>query len=264
MKSLLKISSLLLSFCFLVMSCSGSDDDDTGNGNGNGQEKPWDKSRTAKVLVISTLSEGNLFSGTDYTTVVNTVKNTEHAVVLLDRSNVSFTGAIMANPGVNVASLSKHIPVFVPVDKGNNTYTGNTVLFDQPIQSLEQRKVTDYCWLMKQDVNFTSSLVMNFSTVSFNAESQLDAGVSLIKSSVGNSTLIIGVVKRNLSSAFESKISESFGKGNYTLELMKNSDANSVYSIYVLGSPKWKFRELTEATVSGNIKSFLVQVEYLK
>jgi len=261
MKSLLKISLLLLPFCFLAISCSGSDDDGTG---GSGQETPWDKSRTAKVLIISNLSEGNLFSGTDYTAVANSIKNIGHAVALLDRSNVSFTSTTMTNPGVNVASLSQHIPVFVPINEGSNSYIGSTVLFDHTLSTLEQRKATDYCWLMRQEMNFTSTLSMNFATISFNDQSQLDAGVSVIKSSVNNSTLVVGVIKRSLSSAFESKISESFGKENYMLELVKNSDTNSAYCIYALASSKWKFRELTETTVSGNIKSFLIQVEYLK
>jgi len=246
-------------------SCSGSDDDGDGGGNGGGNtDAPWDKNRTAKVLVISNLAEGNLFTGTDYSAVANAVKSAGQTVTLLDRTNVSFTANTMSNPGVNVASLSAFVPVFVPIDKGSTSYTGSTVLFDHTIASLEQRKVSENCWLMRKEVNFTSSLKMNFTTVSFNSEAQLDAGVTAIKASLGTSSLVVGVVKRSLASSFQSKVTSSFANGGYMMEMVKNADTGSAYCIYVIGSSKWKFRELTEAGVSGSIKSFLLQVEYLK
>lgn len=261
MKDILKILLFFLIGSFIV-SCSGSDDD--GNGNGGETETPWDKSRTAKCLLVSNLSEGNLISGTNYTAVANFVKTTNHHVAILDKANVSYSGTTITNPGINVAALSGYMPVFVPIDKTSNGYTGNIVLFDHTIPSLEQRVVTENCWLMRKDINFTSALRMNFSTVSFNAEEQLDAGVSVIKNSLNTSALVIGTIKRNLASAFQTKVSSSFANGGYIMEIVENADANSAYCIYIIGSSKWKFRELTESNVSGNIKGFLLQVEHLK
>lgn len=261
MKNRLKSILFTLGLC-LLFSCSG--DDDNGTGGGTEPETPWDKNRTAKVLVVSNLSEGNLFSGTDYTAVVNGLKSTEHHISLLDRSNVSFTQTSMINPGVNVAYQSGKVPLFVPINKSTSVYTGSTVLFDKPITSLDQVISSDYCWLMKQEVNFTTSLKMNFVTTSFNSESQLEAGATALTGALNVQTLAVGVVKRSLAASFESKLSSVLTTGNYTLELMKNADTGSAYCIYVLASKKWKFRELTETTLTGNIKSFLIQVEYLK
>ncbi|MFV0538322.1 MAG: hypothetical protein ACK5M3_13280 [Dysgonomonas sp.] len=263
MKYILNLKSILftLGLC-LFFSCSG--DDDNGSGNTPDPEAPWDKNRTAKVLVVSNLSEGNLFSGTDYTSVVNGLKSTEHHISLLDKSNVNFTETSMTNPGINVAYQSGKIPLFVPISKSTSVYTGSTVLFDKPITSLDQVIASDYCWLMKQDVNFTTSLRMNFVTISFNAESQLEAGAAALTSALNVQALAIGVVKRSLAPSLESKLSSVLTAGNYTLELVGNADTGSAYCIYVLASKKWKFRELTETTLTGNIKNFLIQVEYLK
>lgn len=263
MKDMLNLKSILftLGLCMLF-SCSG--DDNNGSGDGPEPEAPWDKSRTAKVLVISNLSEGNLFSGTDYTSVVNGLKSTQHHIAMLDRSNVSFTQSSMTNAGVNVAYQSGKVPLFVPISKNSSVYTGSTVLFDKPLTSLDQVIASDYCWLMKQEVNFTTSLKMNFVTISFNGESQLEAGAAVLKNALNVQALAIGVVKRSLAASFESKLSSVLTTGNYTLQLMKNADTGSAYSIYVLASKRWKFRELTETTLTGNIKSFLIQVEYLK
>lgn len=260
MKNRLKSILFTLGLC-LLFSCSG---DDNGTGGGTEPETPWDKNRTAKVLVVSNLSEGNLFSGTDYTAVVNGLKSAEHHVALLDRSNVSFTQTSMTNPGVNVAYQSGKVPLFVPVSKTSSAYTGSTVLFDKPITSLDQVIASDYCWLMKQEVSFTTSLKMNFVTISFNAESQLETGAVALTNALNVQALAVGVVKRSLAASLESKLSSVLTTGNYTLELMKNADTGSAYCIYVLASKKWKFRELTETTLTGNIKSFLIQVEYLK
>ena len=263
MKYILNLKSMLFTLgLYLLFSCSG--DDDSSSGNTPEPETPWDKNRTAKVLVVSNLSEDNLFSGTDYTSVVNELKSTEHHISLLDKSNVSFTQTSMTNPGVNIAYQSDKVPLFVPISKGSSVYTGNTVLFHKPLTSLDQVIASDYCWLMKQEVNFTTSLKMNFVTISFNAESQLEAGATALTGALNVQTLAIGVVKRSLVVSLESKLSSVLTTGNYTLELIKNADTGSVYCIYLLTSKKWKFRELTETTLTGNIKSFLIQVEYLK
>ena len=72
MKDLIKLMGILLSV--LLFACSSDSGDDGGDGGGGGKDDVWDKSRTAKVLVISDLSAGNLFPNANYSSVVNKIR----------------------------------------------------------------------------------------------------------------------------------------------------------------------------------------------
>ena len=79
--------------------------------NGTGSEQ-------LNVLVYAHLSEQNLFSSCSYKEVASSIRNTVHAVALLDRTNVYGQTAII-NTGTETARESKKVPVFVPVSYSN-------------------------------------------------------------------------------------------------------------------------------------------------
>lgn len=250
---------LLVAFAAGLVSCGGGGDD--GNGNGGGEEQPWDKTRTAKVHVVSTLSEGNLFPGTNYLAVIGGVQSTDCHVTLLDRANVRVTENGMVNPGANVASGSGKVPLFVPIGVSADGYVGSTVLFDAPIGSIEQIRATDHCWLMRQDIDISTAIKMRFATISFTGREQIAPGVNAIKGVWTLQTLVVGVVEKSFVETFESAISSAITSG-HVFELADGGEGD--YHVYVLGSPRWKLREVTGTVKSGGIEGFLIQVEYLK
>lgn len=262
MRDLIKLIGILL--FTLLLACSSDSGDDGGNGGGGGKDDVWDKSRTAKVLVISDLSAGNLFPNTNYSSVVNTIKATEQNVILLNNTNVSFSATEMLNPAAKVALQSLYMPYFVPHGKTGNEYLGNTVLLGQALNEMQQTVLSADCWMFQAEIPFTSSLKMRFSSASFSSEDQITAAVSSIKNNLFVPTLVAGTVKRNIVSKLETSLSTALTKDSYMLNIVDNVNKSSEYCIYILGSSKWKLRDTNESAISGDIKSFLIQIELLK
>ncbi|MBK5720004.1 hypothetical protein JGH11_03875 [Dysgonomonas sp. Marseille-P4677] len=261
MKDLIKLIGILLSS--LLFACS-SDNGDDGNNGGGGKDDIWDKSRTAKVLIISDLSAESLFPNSNYTPVVNAIKAKEQNAILLNNTNVSFSETEMINPAVKVAHQSLYMPYFVPYGRADNEYLGNTILFGQALDEMEQTILTTDCWMFQAEIAFTSSLKMRFLSASINSDDQITPAVSFLKNNLFVSTLVVGTVKRSVLSKLESSLSTTLTKDSYMLDIIDNTGKSSEYCIYVLGSSKWKLRDVTESVVSGDIKSFLIQIELLK
>lgn len=262
MKDLIKLIGILLSS--LLFACSSDNGDDGGDSGGGGKDDVWDKSRTTKVLVISDLSAGNLFPNANYSSVVNKIKATEQNAILLTNTNVSFSATEMLNPAAKVAHQSLYMPYFVPRGKTGSEYLGNTILLGQALNDMQQTVLTADCWMFQAEIPFTSSLKMRFSSATFSSDDQIAAAVSSIKNNLFVSTLVVGTVKRSLSSKLESSLSTALTKDSYMLNIIDNANKSSEYCIYILGSSKWKLRDMSETAISGDIKSFLIQIELLK
>ncbi len=262
MKNLLK--SLLLIFCCTWMiSCGGDDPADPDNGGNNGNDD-WNKTRTANILVFSRLSEGNLFVQKNYDAVAGIVNTTTHTACLLDKSNVAY-GTLMENPGVNVAASSQHVAVFIPQDKaGTNSITGSTMLLKHTFSEMTQKEVLNGCMYLGMETKITDQIPMILSSVSFSKEEQIVPGTDVLKNNLKTPTVVVGLVKRSLLQSLKSKIEGTFSSGAYSFTEIKNANTSSEYCIYVLSSAKWKFRELKETTVSGDIKCLEIKIESLK
>lgn len=242
-------------FCFLITGCSGNDNIEPEPGT------EWDKTRTAKVTFVSDLTGNNPYTTNNYNAVSLAIKGNDSHVIILDRANVTH-GASRINPGANIAVSAERFPIFVPVSTTETEYRGSVVLYEKPVPEMEQTVVADACRMMPVGVEIKQGLTARTALLSFDSENQISASASLFRSAQTSSTLVTGTIRRNLVPVLESTTS-TLTDGSYTLEIIENSDRNSEYVIYLFGSTKWKFRDFTEGSVSGNIKSFLLQVEFL-
>lgn len=247
---------LAILFSSFLFSCSKEDvNEEPGTS--------WNKTRTAKIMIVSALAEDNPYKAGNYEAVASMLAKTERNITILDKANVVY-GTSMSNTGANIAVLAKQFPVFVPVSKSPAEYTGSSMFFVNTVPNMEQKVVFENCRMMQTETKIGNTLTVKIATLSFNAENQISPAVELLKSAVASSCLVTGTIKRGLIPTLESGISNKLAKETYTLNFMENTDSNSAYCIYVFGSVKWKYREMTETAVADNIKGFMVQVEYLK
>ncbi len=226
----------------------------------------WNRFRTTNILVYAHLSEQNLFSSCDYKEVASSVRNTLHAVVLLDRTNAVYGQTAIINTGTETARESKRVPMFVPISysNGEKKIIGSTVLFPSTISEMVQFTVNNDCRYLETKIEAASGIDMLFCSVSLNSEDQIIPAVNIFKKRVNEQTVLVGTVKRALLSSLESAITSNLTSGTYSFSKVENRNMDSEYCIYILTSHKWIFRGGTETKVSGNIHCFQLQIESLK
>lgn len=227
-------------------------------------EDIWDKNRTTNIMVFSSLSGDNVLSDMNYASDIGkSINATSSSVVLIDRANVSFAQEPQTHPAAVIAANTKKVPVFVPIKYEENRYIGNTVLLNHSFMQMSLQIVAEHCCFLGIDTQATSVIPMKFGTVSFTESGQLDEGVKILQSALSNSMITVGIVRRSLLSELQSKISGTITSG-HVFEVVRNTDQTSAYCIYLLASGKWKLRETSESTLSGNINCFQLQVEFLR
>lgn len=258
MKSIYKylLFSIVLS---LFLSCSDDDKDPK-------DDDFWNRFKTTEILVYSNLSDQNLFATTDYKQILSSVRNTNHSVVVLDRSNVLYANASMVNTGVEVARELQKTPVFVPgaYDAAEKKMEGNTVLLPTTISTLVQYPIKDYCKFLEIDVNAFKQEKMKFSSVTLNDESLIVPMLQLFKDKSKDESIVVGSIKRSLLSKLEAAAQTALASKPYSFTEIKNKDNASHYCLFLLTSDKWKLREMDEKHTAGNIYSYQLQVELLK
>ncbi|SCD20407.1 putative secreted protein [Proteiniphilum saccharofermentans] len=255
MKKQINLYLIASFFCFLITGCSGNDNVEPEPGT------EWDKTRTARVTFVSDLTGNNPYTTNNYNAVSSAIKGNDSHVIILDRANVTYETPRI-NPGANIAVSAERFPIFVPVSTTETEYRGSVVLYEKPVPEMEQTVVADVCRMIPIAVEIKQGLTVRTALLSFDSENQISVSANLFRSAQTSSTLVTGTIRRNLVPTLESIIS-TLTDGSYTLEIIENSDRNSEYAIYLFGSMKWKFRDFTEGSVSGNIKNFLLQVEFL-
>lgn len=244
--------------CFFV-SCS--DDDNRG------EDIPeWNRFRTTDVLVYAHLSEQNLFSSCNYEEVATSIRNTSHAVAVLDRTNAVYGQTAVINTGVETARESKRIPVFVPIDynSGEQKLTGSTILLPTTISEVTQYVVKDDCRLLETKTEAVKGIDMFFCSLSLTSEDLIAPAVEVCKENLKEQTVLVGTVKRTLLPTLESAISSSFAPDSYAFMEVENRKEDSEYCIFVLTSHKWALRGVIETGVSGDLHCFQLQIESLK
>lgn len=247
---------VLICFIFLIISGCSSNEDPVPE-----PDKEWDKTRTIKVMFVSNLSDLNPYSNDNYDEVSSYIKASDSHITILDKANVTHAPQ-RNNPGNKIAVLAGRFPLFVPISTTNSEYMGSSVLFDGPVHEMEQRSVADECRMMPITVDIKQGLTVRTALLSFDAQNQISASGNLFNSAQALSTLITGTVSRNLIPTLQS-ITSTLPSESYSLEIIENSDKKSKNVIYLFGSSKWKFRNVTEENVDQNLKSFLIEVEFL-
>jgi len=245
-------------FAFFI-GCSGDIPDDSPKT----PEPAWDKTRTTKVSVLSDLTGNNPFTISGYSTVAEWAKKDESHLLILDRANVRYAPPRL-HPGAKLAVMAERFPIFVPTSITTDSYVGSTLLFRKPVPQMELITVSDECRLMQTPAEIRPGLNVNILVASFNHSSQITGALPQLKKAVEQSVLVIGTMRREDLSMFRSALSVTIPDNNFEMTLVENNQATSSHCLYTLSSKKWKFRKLTENEVQNSLKSFLLEVEYLK
>lgn len=253
------IRHLTYAILAFFIGCSGDIPDDSPET----PEPAWDKTRTVKISVLSDLTGNNPYTVSNYSTVAAWTKNDESHLLILDKANVRYAPPRL-HPGAKLAVMAERFPIFVPTSITVENYIGSTLLFRKPVPQMELITVTDECRLMQTPAEIRPGLNVNILVASFNHSRQITGSLPHLKKAVEQSVLVIGTMRREDLSMFRSALSETIGDSNFELTLAENNQSTSSYCLYTLSSKKWKFRNLTETEIQHALKSFLLEVEYLK
>lgn len=239
----------------VLMSCRKGDDPEP-------QLPDWNKNRTTTIQVYSRLNNAPLMSQgeNDASPVSSRIRSAQHSVALLDRADVSLTGGSMGNPAVYLAAASQKVPLFSLNRFSAQTAEGNGVLIGHTYVRSDIMPLSGGTSFLKADTRANASIAMTFATVSFDASGQIDAGANAIISNITESTVVVGLVNKELVDLLKAKFSNPV----YRFETLTSSKASASRAVYVVSSKKWILRETTESTVGNNgISVFDLQIEAL-
>jgi len=224
----------------------------------------WDKSRTVGITLYSDLSGNNPFTVSAYNETASALKKDGSHLQVLDKANVRFADP-RTHPGVRIALLAERFPIFVSTSVTNEHFVGSVQLFRKTVPQMELVPVTEECRLMKTAVEIRPGLKTEVMLASFDQTQQFTSSLPELKKAVDQSVLIIGTLRRDQLSQFRNVLSNGgLSEANSELTVVENSNGNTPYCIYLLGSKRWKFRKMTESNLQGTIRCFLLETEYLK
>jgi len=254
---------ILLSLLYLLIVSCGSDVPSHTDENGDPPDV-WDKSRTVGITLYSDLSGNNPFTVSAYNETALALKKDGSHLQVLDKANVRFVDPRI-HPGARIAVLAERFPIFVPISVTNEHFVGSVLLFRKTVPQMELIPVTDDCRLMQTAVEIRSGLKTEVMLASFDQTQQFTSSVPQLKKAVDQSVLIVGTLRRDQLSQFRNALTMGgLSEENSELTVVENSNGKAPYCIYLLGSKRWKFRKITEANLQGDLRSFLLETEYLK
>ncbi|MFV0268231.1 MAG: hypothetical protein ACK5HT_13980 [Draconibacterium sp.] len=94
-------------------------------------------------------------------------------------------------------------------------------------------------------ITLTGGNGMNFSSITFENETQLATGIAAIKANLDDKTVLIGFAAKSL----QNKLKTEFSGETYRFETMESSGGNTTQFLFLLTNPKWKLQEYKETAV---------------
>lgn len=251
---------VFLSLAALLFSCSKEDPSVDPPDN---QEEEWDKNRTLEITIISDLSGRNTFPQDGLTDVASAVKENKSHLLLLDGVVVNRTAPVR-HPGAEVAVQAGKVPLFVPVSVSEESYNGTVLFYDRPVSQVQLTEITEDCYYLQEDVTIMPGLTVKTAVVSFDSEEQVNASGKVLKSLLPATTLVTGTMKKEYFDLLPEVLSEAgMDEDEYELRLIEQSKEKP-YVIFAIGSKRWKFRNSSGTTLQDTMKSFLLEIEFLK
>lgn len=253
----------ILSLLYLLM-ISCANDGPSPTDEESDPSTVWDKSRTVGITLYSDLSGNNPFTVSTYGETSAALKMDGSHLQILDKANVRFADPRI-HPGAKIAVAAERFPIFVPTSVTNEHFVGSVLLFRRTVPKMELVPITEECRLMQTSVEIRPGLKTEVMLASFNQSQQFTSSLTQLKRAVEQSVLITGTLRRDQLTQFRNALSTGgLSETNSELTVIENSNVNTAYCIYLLGSKRWKFRKMTESNLQGTIKSFLLETEYLK
>ena len=255
MKHIIK-TGLLLIAVLLLNSCSN--DNPASEPKENLPE--WDKSQTASLCFVSKLNgEALLTKETDEEAIHTQLRTGSFQAILLDRCDVSYSGAPVYNPAVALAKKLNCVPVFARNQWNGSVCEGSGILLPHTLSRQDETEIAPGCYSKTVQAYLTSSRKepMELTTVSFQSEAQVQKAGSPLLKLIRQGGIIVGTIRKELLPQLETWVKE-----NGTLRLETIESASS-YRLFVLGSQRWVVRN-SETKPSGSIQYIHLQIERLK
>lgn len=253
--------------CFTVIAMTSCIKEEWGVGNirqvKNEEGGGWNKNKTFEVYYLTELRNRNL---KDVPAVSEFFRRKGNACSLgvVDRTDVGAT-----NPTTQIAFETAHFSSFalnkMTREEGNTKFEGTTILFNHKINSEESFRVADDCYMKYMNIQTTTTtadpihILVPFSTVRFASKEQVEAAKPVLKtlSDTMYGALVIGTVKTGLLAELENVAKDI---PDYTMTVVtKNADTE--YSIFMLGQKTWVLREMAKTSVEGDLNAFRLSIE---
>lgn len=220
----------------------------------------WGKNNTVSIQFYSRLSNEKLFNTGDYSAVVSRIRTNQNHVAVLHRADAVYGSSEILNPMVSIAAETVKIPLFAWNRYAGTQVEGSGILIGQTISKMENISISDGCSYFSVPIMANGTINMNFTTISFENENQLTAGLPTIKEKLDEKTVLIGVSAKTLRSKLESE----FSGGNYRFETIECSGGKATQLLFVVTTQKWLVREHAEVSIgSDGIFCFDLKIEAL-
>ncbi len=208
----------------------------------------WNKNNAVTILFLSKLNNETLFSGTEYSAVASAVRKTANSVTVLHRADVVYNGNKIQNPTISIASEIRRTGLFSRIRYSGEKVEGTGILIGQTITEMGNTTLSDESACFSVPITANGSVPMTFSFVSFENESQLNAGLAAVKEKLTDETVWVGVINK----ALQEKLKSEFSGGDYRLEIVESNETRETQLVFVLTTLNWLVREHTKTSVGSD------------
>lgn len=222
----------------------------------------WNRNRTTTVQVVSTFTNAPILTGgvagADFTAISNRIRSGTQSVTLLHRADATM-GSGAYNPAISMGAKSLRVPLFALSRFSGQKAEGTGVLINHSYARSEITQVADGCSFLKVDTRANAAIPMTFATVSFDSQSQLEAGAAAIRNNMTDATVVAGLVKKDLIDQLKAK----FPDATYRFSNAELKGGQSTQMIFVVSSKKWVLRDFSESQVGSGTTVVDLQIEAL-
>ncbi|MEY8687045.1 hypothetical protein AB9N12_13235 [Bacteroides sp. AN502(2024)] len=231
----------------------------------NQNQDGWNKNKTIQVYYLTTLADKGVYNIAPVSDFFNS-KGKACGLGVVDRTDVQMNlYNVSTDLAFSTARFSCYALNRMISEGGSTAFEGSTILFNHKINSEYSFKVTDDCFLKYVPVQVASIaadpilIPVPFTTVRFDSKKQIDAAEMAFKTLSGNAYegLVIGTVKTDLLEPLKAA-AERITDYTFT-EVTKNADTE--YSIFMLGKKTWVLREMTKTSVDSDLNAFCLSIE---
>lgn len=231
-------------------------------------EGVWNKNKTIEVYYLTTLSNKSVSNVSPISNFFNDKRNAS-TLGVIDRMDAQVGATFGNNPATKLAFSTARFSSFA-LNKMTSIgpvmlFEGTTILFNHKINSEQSFKIADDCFVKYIKIQTTTTtaepikILVPFSTVRFDSKVQIDVAETILKTLSTNAYegLILGTVKTKLLADLEN-VSKKIAGYTFTV-VTKNADTE--YSIFMLGKKSWVLREMTKTSVDGDLNAFCLSIE---
>lgn len=261
---------ILLFLGILVMTSCIKEELGVGNiqQSENDKSGTWNKNKTFEVYYLTELKDKAVSDLSSVSTFFKQ-KGDLCSLGVVDRTDAQISGT-KNNSSAQIAFETARFSSFslnrIVNNNSNVKLEGTTILFNHKINSEQSYKLTNDCYIKHVNIQVSTTtdkpiqILVPFATVRFDSNEQIEiAANSVFRTMISNTKdiLIIGTVKTSLLDKLENATKDL---SNCSLtKITKNADTE--FSVFMLGKKSWVLRETTKSSVSGDLNAYRLSIE---